>query len=74
MKKVILVLGVVSTVGMISCGGAEKDFCECTEIGMKVLDGSMSKEEAEDAAKGCEYINDMDKDEAAKKAAECLKK
>jgi hypothetical protein len=36
MKKVLLVLGVVSTVGMISCGGidteaAAKEFCSCSD-------------------------------------------
>lgn len=36
MKKVLLVLGVVSTVGMISCGGVDpeaagKEFCECKD-------------------------------------------
>ncbi len=70
MKKVLFSAALVAALGLSSCGG-DKDYCECMEIGLKVLGGEMTKEEAEDEAKGCEYIKDLSQEEQAEKAKDC---
>ncbi len=84
MKKVLLVLGVVSTVGMISCGGEEEkedknsDVCNCVELGekmMKIEDmDEMQKFAEEHKAEfdACEKLGkQMGEEEAEKAAKDC---
>lgn len=86
MKKVLLVLGVISTVGMISCGGEEEKegedkgigVCDCMELSEKMMDMEDMEEmeafskEHKDEFEACEKLGkEMGEEEAMKAAKDC---
>ena len=85
MKKVLLILGVVSTVGMISCGGEEEKedsegnrVCDCVKLSeemMKIEDMEEFEKyakEHKDEFDACEKLGkEMGEEEAEKAAKDC---
>lgn len=76
MKKLLLPVAVVATLGFASCGGA--DVCSCKELSEKAMKLETPEEaekflkENEAAMKDCEkMMEDMGEEEAEKAAKDC---